>query len=164
MVGYWAKLTTCLMMHRLLTRSVLDYSCFIYGNGSKNLLKKLDKMQYEAIRICLGVMRSSPTNAFYNIRRECLANSYLWRKLNCVWEDIPKQMNVLIYHITTNTCWRKKDVPIFVKVALQLRNEEENIIKNSKLPMFTPQRYINFPNIRLKKSCIYEYFKWKWKK
>ncbi len=40
-----------------LIRSVMDYGCVVYGSASKTLLKKLDVIQAQALRICSGAFK-----------------------------------------------------------------------------------------------------------
>lgn len=42
--------------------SRIDYASFIWNNLPKYLMAKLDRIQFEAIRIALGYQRSTPTN------------------------------------------------------------------------------------------------------
>lgn len=71
-----------------LIRSVFDYGSSIYGSASKTLLKKLDVIQHQALRICCGAIRTTPVAAIQVemgemplcIRREQLATVY-WANL-----------------------------------------------------------------------------------
>ncbi|XP_072403273.1 uncharacterized protein [Diabrotica undecimpunctata] len=50
-----------LMFYRAYTRSILDYGSFLYGSATNSLLKKLDRLQYKALRLVLGALKSTPT-------------------------------------------------------------------------------------------------------
>jgi hypothetical protein len=52
-----------LILYKSLIRSVLDYACFIFGNANTVNRIALDRIQYSALRTCLGLMKSSPCNA-----------------------------------------------------------------------------------------------------
>lgn len=43
-----------------LIRSKLDYGCIVYGSAAKSVLTELDVVQTQALRICLGAIRTSP--------------------------------------------------------------------------------------------------------
>ena len=43
-------------------RSVLEYGCHTYFSNNHTLLSKLDRIQYQAIRLSLGYRNSTPTN------------------------------------------------------------------------------------------------------
>lgn len=45
-----------------MVRSRLDYGCFILSGLSRNQRIKLDRIQYKALRIVLGLRKSTPTN------------------------------------------------------------------------------------------------------
>ena len=80
-------------------RSTIDYGYIVYGATAKTsilllllllllLQKKMDRLQYKALRLCIGAIKSSPINAVLieagetplEIRREKLALSY-WVRL-----------------------------------------------------------------------------------
>ncbi len=44
-----------------LIRSVLDYGSVAYGSAAKSLLKKLDRIQAQALRVCSGAFKTSPS-------------------------------------------------------------------------------------------------------
>ncbi len=46
-----------------LIRSVLDYGSVAYGSAAKSLLKKLDRIQAQALRVCSGAFKTSPVPA-----------------------------------------------------------------------------------------------------
>ena len=48
------------MMYMALVRSRIDYACFLYSHAAHSHLSKLDRVQYEAIRIIIGNMRCTP--------------------------------------------------------------------------------------------------------
>ena len=52
---------TLLKIYTMLIRPKIDYGCFLYMNAAKTHLTKLDRIQYEAARIMLGVLRTTPT-------------------------------------------------------------------------------------------------------
>lgn len=40
-----------------------DYGCFLYGSATNIRLKKLDRIQYKALRLVLGALKSTPPRA-----------------------------------------------------------------------------------------------------
>lgn len=106
-----AERSTLMMIYQGLIRSVLDYGCIIYSAASQTLLKRLDSIQYRALRICMGAVKSTPVNALMveanemplELRRKKLSLIY-WKKmesysgshigkevLNNCWEYIDKK-------------------------------------------------------------------------
>ena len=47
-----------------LVRSVFDYGCFVYGSAATTHLKKLDVIQYKALRLCIGAYKSTPVDLY----------------------------------------------------------------------------------------------------
>ena len=43
----------------------LDYGCIVYGAASNNILKKLDPIHHQGLRIALGAFRTSPVTSLY---------------------------------------------------------------------------------------------------
>uniref|UniRef100_A0A3B5PS67 C2H2-type domain-containing protein n=1 Tax=Xiphophorus maculatus TaxID=8083 RepID=A0A3B5PS67_XIPMA len=70
-----------------LIRSVLDYGSLAFGSASETLLKKLDIIQYQALRLCTGAIRTTAISALLvemgeiplYLRRLQLRLSY-WKK------------------------------------------------------------------------------------
>ena len=46
-----------LRIYFVMVRSVLDYGCFLYSTASQTSLLILDRVQYKAIRLCIGALR-----------------------------------------------------------------------------------------------------------
>lgn len=73
-----------LRLYRSLIRSKLDYGCVVYGSTRKSYLKKLETIQIQALRICLGAFRTSPISSIHaeagelplKLRREKLSLQY----------------------------------------------------------------------------------------
>ena len=56
---------TLLKLYRTLVRSKLDYGCIIYGSAKKNILKMLDPIHHQGLRVALGAFRTSPIKSLY---------------------------------------------------------------------------------------------------
>ena len=56
---------TLLRLYRALVRSKLDYGCEAYSSATPTVLKMLDPVHNEALRICTGAFRSSPVQSLY---------------------------------------------------------------------------------------------------
>ena len=48
-----------------LVRSKLDYGCIVYGSAYRSILKQLDPIHYQGLRIALGAFRTSPAQSLY---------------------------------------------------------------------------------------------------
>ena len=60
-----ADKSTLLKLCRTLVRSKLDYGCAVYGSTKNNILKLLDPIHHQGLRIALGAFRTSPVQSLY---------------------------------------------------------------------------------------------------
>lgn len=75
------------ILYNAIIRSHMDYGLFLLDPSTKTSLNKLDKIQYKCLRIILGAMKSSPTNALQvecvdpplALRRQFLANRFFFK-------------------------------------------------------------------------------------
>ena len=56
---------TLLCLYRALVRFKLDYGCIVYGAASNNILKKLDPIHHQGLRIAVGAFRTSRVTSLY---------------------------------------------------------------------------------------------------
>ncbi|XP_074034247.1 uncharacterized protein [Leptinotarsa decemlineata] len=62
----WSSDSSMLMLiYRSLIRSKLDYGAIVYNSAKKSILKQLDTIHNNAIRIILGAFCTSPTESLY---------------------------------------------------------------------------------------------------
>ena len=54
-----------LRLYRSLVRSKLDYGCIVYGSARRSVLKQLDPIHHQGLRIALGAFRTSPAQSLY---------------------------------------------------------------------------------------------------
>ena len=64
-LDWGADTTVLLRFYRALVRSKLDYGCVVYSSARKSYLKKLEPIQNQALRLCLGAFRTSPMQSLY---------------------------------------------------------------------------------------------------
>ncbi|GFR07118.1 putative rna-directed dna polymerase from mobile element jockey-like protein [Trichonephila clavata] len=60
-----ADRTSLLRLYRALIRSKLDYGSVVYSSVCKSLLKILDPVHHQGLRLCLGAFRTSPVESLY---------------------------------------------------------------------------------------------------
>ena len=60
-----ADKSTLLKLYRALVRSKLDYGRAVYGSTKHYILKSLDPIHYQGLRIALGAFRTSPVQSLY---------------------------------------------------------------------------------------------------
>ena len=72
-----------LRLYRWLVRSKLDYGCTMYGSARRSILKQLDPIHHQGLRIALGAFRTSPAQSLYieahepSVRRLKLSLNYV---------------------------------------------------------------------------------------
>ncbi|GFR19628.1 putative RNA-directed DNA polymerase from transposon BS [Trichonephila clavata] len=60
-----ADRTSLLRLYRALIRSKLDYGSVVYSSACKSLLKILDLVHHQGLRLCLGAFSTSPVESLY---------------------------------------------------------------------------------------------------
>uniref|UniRef100_A0A6M2DNA1 Putative rna-directed dna polymerase from mobile element jockey-like isoform x2 n=1 Tax=Xenopsylla cheopis TaxID=163159 RepID=A0A6M2DNA1_XENCH len=151
---HWgAHPSTCLMIYRACVRSHFDHAAMIYGNINNMLQRNLDKKQFNAIRICLGAIRSTPTNSLLaeageapiKVRNQVLADRYLIKKLSNNGEFLIDQLQTLARQHISNLYWRTKAIPTLVNSFYLFKKFEEEVVTGTFTPYYKyPWRYI-FP-------------------
>ncbi|GFN82014.1 sodium-coupled monocarboxylate transporter [Plakobranchus ocellatus] len=63
--NWGADRATLLKLYRTLVRSKLDYGSVVFGSAKKNILKALDPIHHQGLRIALGAFRTSPIKSLY---------------------------------------------------------------------------------------------------
>jgi len=61
---------TLLHLYRSLNRSKLDYGSVVYGSARGSYLQMLDPIQNQALRLCLGAFRTSPSSSLSVLANE----------------------------------------------------------------------------------------------
>ncbi|GBL94584.1 hypothetical protein AVEN_235662-1 [Araneus ventricosus] len=68
--SYGAETSALLKVYKALIRSKLDYGCVVYGSASKSVLKALDTVHHQGLRLSLGAFRTSPIQSIYVLCKE----------------------------------------------------------------------------------------------
>lgn len=104
-LAWGADREVLLHIYRALLRATLDYGCMVFDIAAKSHLQKLDRMQYRALRLCLGAVNTTPINALLvessdlplNLRRTKLSLAY--------WIRIQGKGNGNIASSVLQNCW-----------------------------------------------------------
>ena len=59
-MDWGADRSVLLRLNRSFVRSRLEYGCAFFSSAHKSYLKKLEPIQNQGLRICLGAFRTSP--------------------------------------------------------------------------------------------------------
>ena len=63
-------ISTLLHLYKLLVRSKLDYVCTVYDSATNTVLKEIDPIVTESLRIASGAFESTPIPALHIITNE----------------------------------------------------------------------------------------------
>lgn len=116
---WWgADIKTALLFYKSYIRSIIDYGCVLYGSASKTLLNRLDVVQNKALRICLGAMKSTPTEPLHlealepplHLRRQFLSNKFLLKQKANKTPLLNRIVRLNEFDLT-NKFWTKKSSP-----------------------------------------------------
>ena len=67
----WGSDRDCLLrVYRSVIRSKLDYAGIIYGSARPSVLRHLDTVHHQALRLCIGAFRTSPVQSLYVVANE----------------------------------------------------------------------------------------------
>lgn len=94
---------TLIILYKSLVRSQLDYGCQLYAGASTSQLGRLDKIQNQAIRICMGAMKSTPLMALHrestilplSFRREALMKKYILKAISIQTHQLIPKLQLL---------------------------------------------------------------------
>lgn len=172
LAGVWwgAHPFTLKLIYNATIRSLLDYATFWLEPCSKVAMAKLDIIQSKSLRIVLGCMRSTPTNALQvesgdpplPLRRQYLADKFMFKSfLNAKHKLLPK-LSTLDNLCRRSSYWSHKDIPLVLNSLrkLQTVGESAPIRQCNKFPVFSsPYNTLNYlpnvvPNIGLNKETI----------
>ena len=100
-----AERDSMITIYQALIRSTVDYGYMIYGSASESLLKKLDRIQYRAIRICLGAVKTTPVNALLVEVNEMPLKLRRVKLSLVFWTSLKSYTGESIAKDVLNNCW-----------------------------------------------------------
>nr|CAI5863411.1 unnamed protein product [Callosobruchus analis] len=146
-----------LLFYKAYTRSILDFGAVFYGSASNTRLKKIERVQYKALRLVTGAMKPTLVQA---LLAECnepplfLRRRYLAQKAVCkIMANNDNSMLKKISHLSvqnlTNKYWIHKNSPPLTDAFTDLFHYDTHIIKNDKLPFFRAEFKVIYytPNV-----------------
>lgn len=132
------------MFYKNIIRLKLDYGCFLL-NGSKTLMSRLDHIQYNALRIISGAMRSSPVHALQfemkelplHLRRKMLGMRFCLKQWGKNSEIININLNGVLETIREGSpFWWNRTCPILICAYEKIKDLEENLYKEERHSLF----------------------------
>ena len=73
-----------LRLYRSLVHSKLDYGCIVYGSARRSILRQLDPIHHQGLRIALGAFRTSAQSLYIEAREPSLTTRRLKLSLKYV--------------------------------------------------------------------------------
>lgn len=139
----WGASPRCLiMLYHAIIGAHLDYSSCLISTASNSKLQKLDRIQFRAIRIALGLMISTPTQILQSeanipplqFRRQFLADKY-YLKCKSIIEH-PTSIKIKALDSLINNCsyWDRRNRPNILNSHFRLQNI--NTEENNNIPVF----------------------------
>ncbi|XP_060522337.1 uncharacterized protein LOC132699561 [Cylas formicarius] len=164
---WWgAHPSTLLIFYKAFVRSHLDYGSMVLGCCGKKTLSGLDRIQYQALRVTLGMMKSTPINILLGeacetsleVRRIMLASKFLVKSLRIRNNPsfLATQRLYIAYQENHNFFRRKANLPLVG--AFDYTATYHNIIDSGDVlacfnkdlaPKLTP---INFVDSKIEKG------------
>jgi ribonuclease HI len=150
-----ADQTTLLKLYRTIIRSKLDYGAIVYGSARDSYINTLEPVANQALRLCLGVFRTSPITSIQilakepplQIRREQLTMQYCSKILANPQNPIfPHISNPRFVQDFTNKPTIIPPLGIRSLSSIQIGNLFTGKIIKNKLPRIPPWN-LTSPNI-----------------
>ncbi|XP_031339426.1 uncharacterized protein LOC116167943 [Photinus pyralis] len=147
-----------LQFYRAYIRSILDYGSPLYGVAAVCHLRAVDRIQYNALRICIGAMKSSPVQAILvevqdpplYIRRNYLASKEVIKLKTFSFNSaIMKSVYQLAINNLTSNYWKFKKGPMLAEAFINTEVDVES--KYSKLPIYD----LDFDAIMFRPTVIF---------
>lgn len=144
-ISWGADPEISLLMYKSLIRSVIDYGAIFYGAASNNLLYRLDILQNKTLRVCLGLMKSSPIEAMrveakeppLHFRRQLLGEKFVLKLRARDNDNLLKPIYNLCLQNHTNKYWNKKKSPPLAESFSNTASYDGVILKSIIPPIFT---------------------------
>lgn len=161
-VSWGADVNISLLMFRSLIRSIIDYGSVLYGAAGQGLCKKINIVCNKALRVCLGVMKSSPVDCLYvearelppEFRRHWLSIKYLAQNRAIENNSLVTKISILTRFVLCNKYWQKKKTPPLVD-AFTETSEFDTFIHKSPLSSLEQN---TFQDILFKPRVIFPEF------
>lgn len=137
--SWGADITTSLLICNATVRSVADYGAIFYASASNSLLKRLDILQNKCLRLCLGAMKSTPTEALraeaqelpWELRRNLLAEKFVLKTFALNHKPLCNSIYFLTVQDLTCIYWKRKPSPILSKSFTEVSKYREFIIEEN---------------------------------
>jgi len=159
--GTWwgAHPSTMLNFYKAYVRSHLEFGSILIGGCTRKSLEILDKVQFMALRLCLGMMKSTPTNILLSeagetdliSRRNWLAVKFLLKQFSLEGNKVYNMVTKLYVLYNENLgYWGRYAVPPLLEAFDFLADYTALINKSNILPCFRFPLQTQFAQIPVK--------------
>ncbi|GFQ70457.1 unc-112-related protein [Trichonephila clavata] len=158
-----ADRTSLLRLYRALIRSKLDYGSVVYSSACKSLLKILDPVHHQGLRLCLGAFCTSPVESLYaeayepplDLRRKYLCFNHFMKiqsmKTNTAYSYL---FNFSLYDFNSHRSFLIYSQPFHFRIRDLINDLNLNIgrIALCKISEVPPWKVI-YPKVDFTLSC-----------
>ena len=120
-----------LRLYRSLVRAKLDYGCIVYGSARRSVLKQLDPIHHQGLRIALGAFRTSPAQSLYTEAHEpSLTTRRLKLSVNYVLKSLPENPAYSCIFEPENKLFEESGVespPLGIRILPDLEKSKFNL-------------------------------------
>lgn len=139
-VTWGAHPISLIMIYKAVIQCHFDFSASLIDTASKTMLESLDKIQFKALRLILGAMKSTPTHILnsesgempLHLRRINTTQKFLIRRKSVNNEMLFNKLIQLDFQISNSVYWANKCTPNIVKCFRDMSNYsvEQSYINN----------------------------------
>ena len=149
---------TAIMFYKSYILSIIDYGSILYGSASASNLKTIDRIQYKALRICIGAMQSSPNEAVLaesqepplQLRRQYLSNKF-FAKIQIYNTGLYNNVCSLAIEILTNAFWIHRNSPPLAESFLEYQAYANQVVPQNNYSIFL----LEYGFVHLKSNVLF---------
>ena len=134
-------------LYKSLIRSRFDYGSIFYGTASHSIIKKLDGIQNQCIRLAIGAQKTSPIlslEAESNIPPLAIHRKLLLLKHYCKFTELPdtiscsKSIKDSLQYLSSKNWSSSKIPPFSIRARKQFESLNINIYPFAHVPLISP--------------------------
>lgn len=141
--------STLVTLYRGIIRSRLDYGCFLYTSCAETSFRRVERIQFQSIRVALGALHSSPTNALQveageeplRIRFKFLGEKFFIKSLRISNNPVCSSLNSLAQVSGRRATYRI--IPFFLSCYKDILPVSDIVDSNLMLDIFRCDLQVN---------------------
>ena len=132
-----------LLFYKSLVRSIIDYGSIFYGTAADIHLQKIDRVKYKCLRLCLGLLKSTPINVIevetceppLNLRRQLLSDKFISKNVSKK-SDCINNLHTLMTLSLTSPYWILRKTTLMINSYLKILENSQHCYKSDLLPCY----------------------------